>query len=53
MDPAPPKKLQLIGSSSQLEPMDVDPPTSNTVEPMEVNPPSEEEPTEVDPPHSG
>ncbi|XP_031413288.1 GPI ethanolamine phosphate transferase 2 [Meleagris gallopavo] len=39
MDPPPPKKPRLLESSSEPEPMDVDPPESD-VEPMQVDPPS-------------
>ena len=42
MDPPPPKKLGLLESSSESEPVDADPPQGH-VEPMEMDPRSEEE----------
>jgi len=46
MDPPPPKKPRLQGSSRKPEPMDVDP-SESSVQPMEVDIPLEEPPTQV------
>ena len=52
MDPPPPKNPRLQGSSSKLEPVDVDSPGSS-VEPTEVDIPPEEELMEMNPPPLG